>query len=146
MPNYLFGQQPFAKEFAERYNLPLIAGVGGAESIYPEFIAKLKTATDAEALARMKARARPQEREPAVRVDPEPHDGEIHVCRCSNNVYLLAGDGGNIVVQVGDQGALVVDTGSGALADKTTAAIGKLFGDAGAIHCEYRVSPGPHRR
>ena len=42
MPNYLFGKQPFAKEFAQRYKLPLIAGMGGAESMYPEFAAKLK--------------------------------------------------------------------------------------------------------
>ena len=127
VPNYLFGQQPFAKEFTERYKLPLISGVGGAESIYPEFMAKLKTATDAEALARFSpVPGRPPETSRAV--DPEPHDGEIHVFPLRNNVYMLVGDGANIVVQVGDQGALVVDTGTGALADKTIAAISKLSG------------------
>lgn len=127
VPNYLFGQQPFAKEFAERYKLPLISGVGGAESIYPEFMAKLKTATDAEALSRFKpVPGRPSETSRAL--DPEPHDGEIHVFPVRNNVYMLVGDGANIVVQVGDQGALVVDTGTGALADKTIAAISKLSG------------------
>ena len=30
VPNYLFGKQPFAKEFAKKYKLPLIAGMGGA--------------------------------------------------------------------------------------------------------------------
>jgi len=59
-------------------------------------------------------------------VDPEPHDGEIHVFPIRNNVYMLVGDGANIVVQAGDQGALVVDTGTGALAEKTIAAIAKL--------------------
>ncbi len=127
VPNYLFGKQPFAKEFAERYKLPLISGVGGAESIYPEFMAKLKTVTDAEALARFSpVPGRTPETSRAV--DPEPHDGEIHVFPLRNNVYMLVGDGANIVVQVGDQGALVVDTGTGALADKTIAAIGKLSG------------------
>lgn len=127
VPNYLFGQQPFAKEFVERYKLPLISGVGGAESIYPEFMAKLKTATDAEALSRFKpVPGRPSETSRAL--DPEPHDGEIHVFPVRNNVYMLVGDGANIVVQVGDQGALVVDTGTGALADKTIAAISKLSG------------------
>jgi glyoxylase-like metal-dependent hydrolase (beta-lactamase superfamily II) len=125
VPNYLFGQQPYAKEFAERYKLPLISGVGGAESIYPEFLAKLKTATDADGLARFKpVPGRASEASRAV--DPEPHDGEIHVFPIRNNLYMLLGDGANIVVEVGDQGALVVDTGTGALADKTIAAIAKL--------------------
>ena len=127
VPNYLFGQQPFAKEFAERYKLPLISGVGGSESIYPEFMAKLKTATDAEALSRFRpVPGRPSETSRAL--DPEPHDGEIHVFPVRNNVYMLVGDGANIAVQVGDQGAIVVDTGTGALADKTIAAISKLSG------------------
>jgi len=125
VPSYLFGQQPFAAEFAKLYKLPLISGVGGAESIYPEFMAKLKTATDEEALSRFKpVPGRPSETSRAP--DPEPHDGEIHVFPIRNNVYMLVGDSANIVVQVGDQGALVVDTGTGALADKTIAAIGKL--------------------
>jgi glyoxylase-like metal-dependent hydrolase (beta-lactamase superfamily II) len=88
-------------------------------------MAKLKTSTDADGLARMKPEpGRPSETSRAI--DPEPHDGEIHVFPLRNNVYMLVGDGGNIVVQLGDQGAFVVDTGSGALADKTIAAIKKL--------------------
>jgi glyoxylase-like metal-dependent hydrolase (beta-lactamase superfamily II) len=59
-------------------------------------------------------------------VDPEPRDGEIHVLPIRNNVYMLVGDGGNIVVQTGDQGAFVVDTGSGRLSDKVIAAIDTL--------------------
>ena len=39
------------------------------------------------------------------------------------NVYMLIGDEGNIVVQTGDQGAFVVDTGTGKLSDKVIAAI-----------------------
>ena len=55
---------------------------------------------------------------------PRRRDSRLAAWR--NNVYLLLGDGGNIVVQVGDEGAFVVDTGTGALADKTVAAIRKL--------------------
>ncbi len=125
VPNYLFGQQPFAKEFAQVYKLPLISGVGGAESVYPEFQAKLKTATDAEGLARMKPEpGRPAETSKAV--DPTPTDGEIHVLPLRNNLYMLTGDGANIVVLVGEQGPFVVDAGTGALADKVTAAIRRL--------------------
>jgi len=92
--------------------------------MYPEFVAKLKTATEAEGLARTRPSADPPQTSRAV--DPEPHDGEIHVMPLRNSVYLLAGDGGNIVLQVGDEGAFVVDTGTGTLADKTIAAIRKL--------------------
>ena len=43
-----------------------------------------------------------------------------------NNVYMLVGDGGNIVVQTGEQGPFVVDTGEGKLSDKVLAAIRTL--------------------
>jgi glyoxylase-like metal-dependent hydrolase (beta-lactamase superfamily II) len=59
-------------------------------------------------------------------VDPDPHDGEIHVLPVQGNVYMLVGDGGNIAVQVGEQAPLVVDTGAGRLSDKVIAAVKKL--------------------
>ena len=62
----------------------------------------------------------------SVAVNPEPTDGEVHVLRVRDNVYMLVGDGGNIVVQVGDEGPFVVDTGTGRLAEKTIAAIRQL--------------------
>ena len=43
-----------------------------------------------------------------------------------NNVYMLVGDGANIVVQTGDEGAFVVDSGAGQLTDKVLAAIRRL--------------------
>ena len=125
VPHYLFGQQPFADEFAKRYKLPLISGVAGAQSIYPEFAAKLKTYTDADARALFKPE--PGKRsETSKAEDSQPHDGEIHVLPLRNNVYLLVGDGANIVAQIGDQGAFLVDAGTGALGDKTIAAIKRL--------------------
>src|SRR5260370_18992514 len=124
VPNYLLGQNPFVKEHAEKYKVPMLGYLGGGETMYPDFGAKLKTATEAEGLARTRPSAGPPQTSRAV--DSEPHDGEIHVMPLRNNVYLLAGDGGNIVLQVGDEGAFVVDTGTGTLADKTIAAIRKL--------------------
>ena len=125
VPNYLLGQQPYADEYAKRYKLPLIAGVAGAESMYPEFLAKLKTSTEAEFKAKLQAdTSKPAETSKAV--DPEPHDGQIHVLPMRNDVYMLVGDGGNITVQVGDEGALVIDAGEGKLSDKVIAAIRTL--------------------
>jgi glyoxylase-like metal-dependent hydrolase (beta-lactamase superfamily II) len=59
-------------------------------------------------------------------VDPNPHDGEIHVLPVQGNLYMLVGDGGNIAVQVGDQAPLVVNSGAGQLTEKVVAAIRKL--------------------
>jgi glyoxylase-like metal-dependent hydrolase (beta-lactamase superfamily II) len=125
VPNYLFGKQPFAREFSQRYKLPLGASLAGAESIYPEFTAKAKTQTEAEALAKLQPTSNgPFETSRAA--DPEPRDGEIHVFAVRDNIYMLLGDGSNIVVQTGDQGAFVVDSGAGTLSDKVIAAIRRL--------------------
>ena len=125
VPNYLFGKQPFSKEFSERYKLPFGASLAGAESIYPEFAAKAKAEPESQAVAKLEPTPnRPSETSRAV--DPEPRDGDVHVFRVRDNVYMLLGDGGNIVVQTGDQGAFVVDSGAGALSDKVIAAIHQL--------------------
>ncbi|HLK51429.1 MAG TPA: MBL fold metallo-hydrolase [Bryobacteraceae bacterium] len=125
VPNFLFGQQPFVTEFSKRNNVPLVGALGGPHTMYPEFEAKLKGATEAEGLAETKPSAEgPAQTSRAV--DPVPHDGEIHVWRLRNNVYLLLGDGANVTLQVGDEGAFVVDSGTGQLADKIIAAIKRL--------------------
>jgi glyoxylase-like metal-dependent hydrolase (beta-lactamase superfamily II) len=124
VPNYLFGQNPFVREYGEKHRVPLVAYMGGAETMYPEFVTKAKSSTEADGLAKTRPAAGPPQTSRAV--DPEPHDGEIHVLPLRNNVYMLTGDGGNMVVQVGDEGAFVVDTGTGKLAEKTIAEIRKL--------------------
>jgi cyclase len=124
VPNFLHGQNPFVRETADRHKVPLLGLLGGAETMYPEFVAKLKNATDAEALARTRPAAGPPQTSRAI--DPTPHDGEIHVLPVRNNVYMLLGDGANITVQVGDEGVFVVDSGTGQLADKVIAEIRKL--------------------
>ena len=124
IPNYLFGQNPFLRDYSELNKVPLLGALGGPETMHPEFMAKLKTATDAEAL--QKTRPVPGPALPSRAPDPEPRDGEIHVLQAAGNVYMLVGDGGNIAVQIGEQGALVVDTGRGGLSDKVVAAIRKL--------------------
>ena len=127
VPNYLFGQNPYLREHAELHHLPLFAVLGGAVTMYPEILGKMKSATDVEALALTRPSASPMETSRAI--DPNPHDGNIHVWPVQGGVYMLIGDDANIAVQIGDQGALVVDTGTGKLADKVIAAIRGLVGD-----------------
>lgn len=42
VPSYLMGQNPFIDEFAARYGIPPEATRGGAETMYPEYMKKLK--------------------------------------------------------------------------------------------------------
>jgi hypothetical protein len=44
VPNFLPGENPFLDEFRTKYNLPLDAVLGGPETMYPEFMEKLKAA------------------------------------------------------------------------------------------------------
>jgi glyoxylase-like metal-dependent hydrolase (beta-lactamase superfamily II) len=124
VPHYLFGTQPYAREFAQRYKLPLAASLLGAMSMYPGLSAQLRMHSDPEAALFVPAPGRPLETSKAV--DPEPRDGNIHIVPIRDNVYMLVGDGANTVVQTGDQGAFVVDTGEGRLSEKVLAAIGTL--------------------
>src|SRR6187399_3588060 len=125
VPNHLFGENPYAREFADAKKVPLIAALGGADTMYPEFADAVRDTAAAE--SRAKARLLPSGPPAVSRApDPTPKDGEIHTLRVSGDVYLLAGDGANIAVQVGPQGAFVVDTGAGKLSDKVVAAIAKL--------------------
>jgi cyclase len=51
---------------------------------------------------------------------------QIQVLPVQNNVYMLAGAGGNITLQIGRDGVLMVDTGYAPLAPKIMAEIHKL--------------------
>jgi len=42
VPHYLPGQNPYEREFAERFNLPYEATLGGAETMYPEYALRLR--------------------------------------------------------------------------------------------------------
>src|SRR5215470_13513714 len=59
-------------------------------------------------------------------VNPDFSKMEVQTLKVQGSIYLLAGAGGNIVVQVGDDGILMVDTGYEKMSDKVMAAIRKL--------------------
>jgi len=44
VPHYLPGENPFMDEFRNKYKLPLEAVLGGPETMYPEYMEKLKAA------------------------------------------------------------------------------------------------------
>ena len=123
--HYLWGQHPFLSETSQKRNIPLLAMLGGPATIYPEFADKLKE-IDAEAAAKVLAVPSSGAPEVSRAVDPDPHDGEIHILPAQGNVFMLVGDGGNIAVQTGNEGVFVVDSGAGRLSDKVIAAIKTL--------------------
>ncbi|HEY3824633.1 MAG TPA: MBL fold metallo-hydrolase [Bryobacteraceae bacterium] len=112
VPNYLPGANPFLAEFADRYKLPENAVLGGPETMYPEYRAKMQKSSH------------PVSKNRVLPVPAPP--SEIQVEKVQGNVYLLVGDGANIVAQVGDQGILLVDTGRTGLSAKLIAAVEKL--------------------
>jgi glyoxylase-like metal-dependent hydrolase (beta-lactamase superfamily II) len=59
-------------------------------------------------------------------VNPDFARMEVQTLHVQGSVYLLAGAGGNILVQTGDDGVLMVDTGYEKMSDKVMAAIKKL--------------------
>ena len=132
LPSYLWGQHPFLQEFLRARKVPNLGALGGPATIYPEFMAKLKDPAAADAAAKAELVPRPGPPEVSRAVDPDPHDGEIHILPVRDNIYMLVGDGGNITVQVGnaqlgkDEGVMVVDSGAGRLSDKAIAAIRTL--------------------
>ena len=48
IPHYLPGTNPFLTEWAEKHHLPLDAAKGGGETMYPEYMLKLKTLPSAK--------------------------------------------------------------------------------------------------
>jgi hypothetical protein len=44
VPHYFMGQNPYLKEYAEKYHVPFEATRGGAETALPEFMQKVKPA------------------------------------------------------------------------------------------------------
>lgn len=125
VPNHLYGANPFLRDYADKNDVPLLGALGGADTMYPGFLAKVKDSAAADAAAMNEIRPTGPMMESRA-VDPDPKDGEIHVWHVQGNVYMLIGDGANIAVQVGDQGAMVVDTGAGNMSDKVIEAISKL--------------------
>jgi hypothetical protein len=113
IPNYLWGANPYLREYADLRKMPLLGALGGADTTHPEFMARLRdaNAAEAEARARLVPGSGPSRASRAV--DPDPKDGEIHTFQVQGNVYLLIGDGANVAVQTGDQAPFVVDTGAG---------------------------------
>jgi hypothetical protein len=48
IPHYLPGSNPYLTEWAEKHHLPLEAAKGGPETMYPEYMLRLKSLSSAK--------------------------------------------------------------------------------------------------
>jgi hypothetical protein len=113
IPSFLPGTNPYTTEFATRHKLPVDATRGGADTMYPDFLAKGRTQPIVPPAA------------PAAATSPPG----IQILPVRGNVYMLLGAGGNITASVGRDGVLMVDAGRAQMTDQVLAAIRQLQSD-----------------
>jgi glyoxylase-like metal-dependent hydrolase (beta-lactamase superfamily II) len=113
IPSFLPGANPYTSEFATRHKLPVDATRGGADTMYPDFLAKGRTRPIAPPAA------------PPAAVSPTG----MQILPVRGNVYMLLGAGANITVSVGRDGVLMVDAGRAQMTDQVLAVIRQLQDD-----------------
>ena len=123
VPHYLPGETAHIQEFVTKSGVPAEAARGGAATLYPEYLAELKSGSLDNRLfpPPVPGKSLPRVDSPQTR----PPD-DVVVLPVQENVFLLAGAGGNMAVQVGADGVLLVDAGSGKVNEKVISAIRKL--------------------
>jgi glyoxylase-like metal-dependent hydrolase (beta-lactamase superfamily II) len=113
VPSFLPGANPYTTEFATRHKLPADATRGGADTMYPDFLAKGRTRPIV-----------PPAAPPSTNAPPG-----MQILPVRDNVYMLLGAGGNITVSVGRDGVLMVDAGRAQMTDQVLATIRQLQND-----------------
>ncbi len=105
VPHHLPGTNKDIEEFPKKYGIPAKTTMGGAETMYPgsKIPSGPKPITSLHEIA-----------------------SGIAILPVQKNVYMLAGDGGNITLQIGKDGVLLVDSGSANMTDQALAAIRKF--------------------
>jgi glyoxylase-like metal-dependent hydrolase (beta-lactamase superfamily II) len=119
VPHFLPGKNPFIKDFANKFGLPFEPVFAGAESTYPEYMAKIESGTFGPP-------ARTAVDSGTRNTPAAAASGDIKIFKVQGNVYMLVGAGANVAVQIGEEGVVVVDTGNAQMKDKVLAAIRQL--------------------
>jgi len=113
VPSWLPGTNPYTTEFATRHKIAADATRGGADTMYPDFVAKGRTSPIVPPSAPVTATSPPG----------------IQILPVRGNVYMLLGAGGNITASIGRDGVLMVDAGRAQMTDQVLAAIRQLQND-----------------
>ncbi|HKH73634.1 MAG TPA: MBL fold metallo-hydrolase [Vicinamibacterales bacterium] len=110
IPSFLPGTNPYMTEFATKHKLPVDATRGGADTMYPDFLATGRTQPIVPPVA-----------PPATTSPPG-----MQILPVRGNVYMLTGAGSNITVSVGRDGVLMVDAGRAQMSEQVLATIRQL--------------------
>lgn len=127
VPFYLTGTNPYLTEVAFKYKTPLVGVRGGAESMYPEFVAKIKSETPPAQQFTLKPVYNDESTRLAERLAaqpvPVPAYDKVETLHVKGNIFLLAGAGANIALSAGGDGVVMVDSGAAQASDKVLKAI-----------------------
>ena len=130
VPHYLPGENPYLDEFVKRTAAPAAGVRGGPGTIYPEYQERLRETAGVKAHAASEGGTLPKAdadgAAPPVSQAPNPDTGDLEILQVQGNVYLLAGAGGNVIVQVGPSGAVMVDSKSAHLTERMLSEIRRL--------------------
>lgn len=126
VPSLMPGANDDLDMFAKRHDVPLEAALGGAETLYPEYVERLRGGAAPRRTAASAQRPQPSARRTAPALGTTSEVSSLHV---AGQVWLVAAGGHNTAVQIGSEGALVVNPGPAALADAVLAEIRTLAGD-----------------
>jgi glyoxylase-like metal-dependent hydrolase (beta-lactamase superfamily II) len=122
VPHHLPGTvDPGRETFLKTRNVPLEAAHGGANTLLPEYSARLRElAKNPAAVASTEGLACGGNRCIAA---PKNDGSDVRVTKVQGKVYMISGAGGNIAAQVGDDGVVLVNAGTGKVTDKVVAAV-----------------------
>jgi cyclase len=125
VPHHLPGTvDPSRETFLKSRNVPLEAAHGGAKTLLPEYIPRLRELANnpggtiaTEGLACGGNRC----------IAPPRNDGsDVRVTKVQKKIFMISGAGGNIAAQVGDDGVVLVNAGTGKVTDKVLATVRQL--------------------
>jgi cyclase len=128
VPHFLPGTNPYLNASTLRFKVPAQAARGGRDTMYPEYVLRLKSDTTSNPAA-TPALVGPEPTSVVASASTRtvaPTDPDIHTQPVQGHVYLLAGAAGNTVVQVSDDAVLVVDTQTASVTDKMLVAIRQI--------------------
>ena len=124
VPSFMPGDNADLDMFAKRHGVPLEAAMGGGETLYPEYAARVRALRNGAAARPAPARASAPTRGTDERAAPSV--SSMHV---AGQVWLIAAGNRNVAVQVGPDGVLVVNPGPAELGDAVSAEIARIAGD-----------------
>jgi glyoxylase-like metal-dependent hydrolase (beta-lactamase superfamily II) len=128
VPHFIPGQEHTLLEtFSKTYDVPAEASFGGADTMYPEYLAKLPQLGGyqpgkAESLVTIPSHS-------VIKPKAAPRDTTVTSQHVGGQVWLVSAGGHNVAVQIGDEGIMVVDPGPAELGPAVLAEIRKLGGN-----------------